>query len=171
MASSIFVTGGTAMLPGFIPRLHTEIVRALSTSPKFPSKPSKRSLPSYDKYASLRPLLPYVAILNNPNPPAVPASDRAKANAGKVPAFVPALMAWVGGSLAGALKTGGAELAREKWDEMDDQNRAMDESMDVSEDSAGETTPQKARSILPDWTRSPLPTGAPPANAHVVVTV
>jgi actin-related protein 10 len=154
------------MLPGFLPRLHNEIVRALSTSPSpnFPSKPSKRPLPSYDKYASLPPLLPYVAILNNPNPPSVPTSDRAKANAGKVPAFVPALMAWVGGSLAGALKTGGAELAREKWDE-------MDESMDVSEDAAGETTPQKARSILPDWTRSPLPTGAPPANAHVVVSV
>jgi actin-related protein 10 len=131
------------------------------------STSAKHALPPYDKYSPLRPLLPYFAILNNPNPPALPTSDRAKANGGKAPAFVPALMAWVGGSLAGALKTGGLELAREKWDEMGDQNRADDESMDVNEDGAV-TTPQKPRSILPDWTKSPLSPGAPPANVHAV---
>jgi len=178
MASSILVTGGTAMLPGFIPRLHTEILRTLSTPPsqKQPntSKPSKHTLPPYDKYASLRPLLPYIAILNNPKPPAVSASNRAKANAGKAPAFVPALMPWVGGSLAGVLKTGGAELAREKWDEMDEQDRVgPSNDMDVDGDrvqlaAGGGSTPVKARSILPDWTRLSLPIGAPPANVHPV---
>jgi actin-related protein 10 len=38
--------------------------------------------------------------LNNPSPPPATTS-RAKANAGKAPAFSPATMAWVGGSLAG----------------------------------------------------------------------
>jgi actin-related protein 10 len=170
LASSILVTGGTAMLPGFIPRLYTEIIRTLSTYPvsKHAVK-TKRALPLYDKYSSLRPLLPYLAIINDPNPPAVPTSDRAKSNAGKAPAFVPALMAWVGGSLAGALKTGGHELAREKWDEMGEQNRA-DEAMEVNEDGSEGvvTTPQKPRSILPDWTKSTLLPGAPPANVHPV---
>lgn len=79
-------------------------------------------------------------------------------------------MAWIGGSLAGALKTGGAELSREKWDEMEDQDRAMDETIDVSEVAVGGTTPQKARSILPDWTRSSLPT-ASPANVLIATSV
>ena len=168
MASSILVTGGTAMLPGFMPRLYTEIIRTLSAYPV--SKQTTKPKPPYDKYSPLRPLLPYFAILNDPNPPELPTSDRVKVNAGKAPAFVPALMAWVGGSLAGALKTGGLEVAREKWDEMDDQSRDTDEDMEVNEEGGGGTvtTPQKLRSILPDWTKSILPLGAPPANVHAV---
>ena len=169
MASSILVSGGTAMLPGFIPRLHAEIIRAAAPPPQSPSKrPDKPTPPQYDKYASLRPLLPYFAILNNPNPP-LPNSERAKANAGKAPAFSPATLAWVGGSLAGSLKTGGVEVARERWDEIDDQNNRLnaDESMDLS----GDNVLQSHRSILPDWTRTPLPIGAPPANAHAQASV
>ncbi|CAA7267044.1 unnamed protein product [Cyclocybe aegerita] len=166
MASSILVSGGTAMLPGFIPRLHAEIVRACAPPPPPPSPsktPSPRhEKPMYDKYAGVRPLLPYFAILNNPNPP-LAASERAKANAGKAPAFAPAMLAWVGGSLAGALKTGGAEVARERWDEVEQSQNMADDSMDVSDDPLREG-PRK--SILPDWTRMPLPMGAPPANAN-----
>lgn len=99
MAASILVSGGTSTLPGFIPRLHAEILR--STAP--PSRQqavNKPSLPPYDKYGPLRPLVPYFAILNNPSPPPT-TSDRAGANAGRAPAFSPATLAWVGGSLAG----------------------------------------------------------------------
>jgi hypothetical protein len=93
------------MLPGFIPRLYTEIIRTLSAHPvSKQTNKAKRTLPPYDKYSPLRPLLPYFAILNDPNPPAIPTSDRAKSNAGKAPAFVPALMAWVGGSLHPSMK-------------------------------------------------------------------
>lgn len=94
------------MLPGFIPRLQHELLRAVappqapSRQPSRPDRPDRPPLPQYDPYASLRPLLPYFAILNNPSPP--PATTaRAVANAGKAPAFSPATMAWVGGSLAG----------------------------------------------------------------------
>ena len=102
MAASILVSGGTSMLPGFIPRLHAEILR--STAPP-PSRQQtglekKLLLPPYDKYGPLRPLVPYFAILNNPSPPPM-TSERAGANAGKAPAFSPASLAWVGGSLAG----------------------------------------------------------------------
>ena len=175
------------MLPGFIPRLHSELLRILTrqTSPSSTPDGRGRSRPTgYDRYAALRPLAPHIAILNTPTPPP-PASARAVANAGKAPAFTPACMAWVGGSLAGcvfsaylasgvwhmqltrrpcdpvcrALKTGGVEVAREKWDEADVQ---MEED---EEDDVSPTTPRSAaRSILPDWTRSPLPAGAPPAN-------
>jgi len=87
------------MIPGFIPRLYTEILRAIAP-PNSTMSDDKPSLPPYDKYGTLRPLGPYFAILNDPSPPA-PASERAGANAGKAPAFSPAALSWVGGSLAG----------------------------------------------------------------------
>lgn len=166
------------MLPGFIPRLHAELLRALAppTAAPRPTRSGRPPLPQYDRYASLRPLLPYLAILNNPSPPP-PLSDRARANAGKAPAFTPATLAWVGGSLAGyvvtffifslcaeivhrALKTGGVEVVREKWDEVN-AHHDPDESMDMSE-----FEDRRARNILPDWTSSPLPMGAPSANMN-----
>ncbi|KAJ7104005.1 fungal-specific actin related protein [Mycena belliarum] len=160
LASSILVVGGTSMLPGFIPRLQQELLRAVAPPPvpppRHPTRPERRPLPPYDPYASLRPLLPYFAILNNPSPP--PATTaRAGANAGKAPAFSPATMAWVGGSLAGSLKTGGVEVNREQWDLADSENRDDDGNMDVSMDG------ERTQIVLPDWTRSPLPSGAPSA--------
>ncbi|KAH0585318.1 hypothetical protein H2248_008559 [Termitomyces sp. 'cryptogamus'] len=166
LASSILVSGGTTMLPGFIPRLHAEIICSLSP-PSNPSREPKRLNrplpPQYDRYASLRPLIPYFAILNNPSPP-TPMSDRAKAHAGKAPAFSPATLAWVGGSLAGSLKTGGVEVSRERWDEVN-MKHDPDQSMDVSADFED----RSASNILPDWTRSPLPGGAPAANVSRIV--
>ncbi|KAJ7067139.1 fungal-specific actin related protein [Mycena amicta] len=115
--------------------LIAELIRAVAP----PTSPSRNERPLYDPYAPLRPLLP------------------AAANAGKAPAFTPATMAWVGGSLAGALKTGGAEVNREQWDMVDAANDADD-----GEEMVVET--ERKQLILPDWTRSPLPVGAPPAN-------
>ena len=96
------------MLAGFIPRLHAELLRILnrstSSSPP-PGSSGRRGRPRpavYDRYAALRPLAPHIAILNNPLPPP-PASSRAAQNAGKAPAFTPACLAWVGGSLAGCV--------------------------------------------------------------------
>ncbi|KAI0005460.1 actin-domain-containing protein [Russula compacta] len=160
LASSILVTGGTAMLPGFIPRLHTELIRAIVTSPsscaRSPARSGRPRPPGYDHYAALRPLVPYFAILNNPSP-TPPSGARGSTNAGKAPAFTPATMAWVGGSLAGALKTGGVEIARERWDEARDHSGP--------DDSTGESdVAVRSANVIPDWTRTPLPMGAPPAN-------
>ncbi|KAH7906847.1 actin family [Hygrophoropsis aurantiaca] len=160
LASSILVAGGTPMLPGFIPRLHKELIRAIEYPPasyRQPSRSGKPPPPQYDRYSPLRSLLSYFAILNNPAPPQ-PGSARAANNAGKAPAFAPATMAWVGGSLAGALKTGGVEVPREKWDEADPRQNEDD---DVVMSAPGvENTP---RNVIPDWTRVPLQAGAPPA--------
>ena len=168
------------MLPGFIPRLQAELVRAINasapTSTRPPSRPGRPRPAPYDRYAPLRPLLPYFAILNNPSPPP-PTSGSAVTNAGRAPAFTPATMAWVGGSLAGfvrttsprialltdhtccrALKTGGVEVPRERWDEEDVPPEDEDDAMQGIADTA-----RSPRSILPDWTRTPLPVGAPPA--------
>lgn len=139
LASSILVVGGTAMLPGFIPRLQAEVIKTLSAPPhpppvprqatreghltptpsasgaatpdvitptatRFPHTPPHPSppRPTYDPYALLRTIVPHIAILNNPSPGSVEeSSSYARANAGKAPAFAPALMPWVGGSLAG----------------------------------------------------------------------
>jgi actin-related protein 10 len=111
LASSILVVGGTPMIPGFIPRLHTEIIRALSTpsssTSRQPGRPGRVPRPSFDRYATLKPLKSHFAILNNPNPIPQPSGmapttpTRGSQNAGRAPAFTPAAMAWVGGSLAG----------------------------------------------------------------------
>jgi actin-related protein 10 len=102
LASSILAVGGTLMLPGFIPRLHAELLRAIAppSSSRQPVRPDKPAPPQYDRYATLRPLTNDFAILNNPAPP-LATSTRASANAGRAPAFSPAAMAWIGGSLAG----------------------------------------------------------------------
>ncbi|KAI0091100.1 actin-domain-containing protein [Irpex rosettiformis] len=165
-ASGIVIVGGTAMLPGFIPRLHAELVRAISPSlmqgATTPTGKPRRPRPStHDRYAALRPLIPYFAILNNPAPPS-PTTSRASANAGKSPAFTPATMAWIGGSLAGVLKIGGTEVAREKWDAADAQ---AEPDEDDPMDPLIQTPKPTGWSILPDWTRSPLPNGAPSAKA------
>ena len=104
LASSIVLTGGTAMLPGFIPRLHAELIKALASVLHFsrpPTRPGRSPVPINDRYAPLQPLLPYFAILNNPSPGASQSS--AASGAGKAPAFSPASLAWVGGSLAGCV--------------------------------------------------------------------
>lgn len=139
LASSILVVGGTAMLPGFIPRLHVEIVRTLGmlpqprqpipqllsaegrstptpgdsqepvtpTATRFPQQrqqqPSpKRPRPPYDPYAPIRTLGRHIAILNNPSHTGLSeSSSTARSQSGKAPGFAPALLPWVGGSLAG----------------------------------------------------------------------
>ena len=59
-----------------------------------------------------------------------------------------------------ALKTGGVEIAREKWDEAGDHPGPDDSAEEI--DTTG-TFPMNAI-LIPDWTRTPLPMGAPPAN-------
>lgn len=135
MLSSLLVVGGTPSLPGFIPRLRDAILEKLALSTSLP-KDADRVLPHLESpeyrsqatkewrerhhkpYQSLSALASKVAILNDPTPRPVPeSSDDTKAtSAGKAPRWVPSLMSWVGGSLAGALKTGGPELLREDYD-------------------------------------------------------
>ncbi|KAA1477183.1 actin-like ATPase domain-containing protein [Dentipellis sp. KUC8613] len=210
LASSILVTGGTAMLPGFIPRLRAELIRAIGTSPPLPSSssssgllhrssshppsspfpssspypeasssPARRPTPSryrgsrrvYDRYAPLRPLVPHIAVLNDPSPPPAAAGTGAR-YAGKAPAFTPATLAWVGGSLAGSLKTGGVEVARERWDEAHAEQQQSMQLLELQQQGAQaqaqvlqDVEEAAARSVIPDWTRTPLPVGAPSARA------
>jgi len=112
MASTILVVGGTPMMPGFVPRLYAEIARALSPPPSpqplsLKQRKGKSRPPPYDRYAPLRQLLPHFAILNDPDPPKDKdaGSTQKKSSAGKAPAFTPACMAWVGGSLAGCVNS------------------------------------------------------------------
>ena len=123
------------MLPGFFPRLRHSLLSTLSLSqppstPPIPPPsnptlaPHRRALHSRlsllrstPHFAPLIPLAPHLAITNDPSTtssfPEVPLHG----DSGRAPAFAPALMSWVGGSLAGALKTGGGEIGRERWDE------------------------------------------------------
>ena len=57
-----------------------------------------------------------------------------------------------------ALKTGGVEVPREKWDEAEDHPDPGDV---MEEDDVAGRSPAN---VIPDWTRTPLPVGAPPAN-------
>jgi len=92
LISSILIVGGTAMLPGLIPRLRKELARTLN-------RPSNGTPRRHDPYAPLQSLASSIAIVNDPAPP--PSASSAAANAGKAPAFTPALFPWIGGSLAG----------------------------------------------------------------------
>lgn len=74
-------------------------------------------------------------------------------------------------SSTSALKTGGSEVVRESWDELDDDadaDQSMDfprgtDTMDISELTGPTSTssPLRKGNLLPDWTRSPLRPGAP----------
>ncbi|GAA6061795.1 hypothetical protein JCM10212_004851 [Sporobolomyces blumeae] len=145
MAQSVLVVGGTAGMPGFIPRLKSALVSSLERShppspppspPPVPTPPTSECLSTASstdiaqrirrnrlqnrlyalrhspRYAPLVPLSGDLAILNSPSPSSPTSRE------GSAPAFHPSLYAWVGGSLAGALKVGGPELVREAWDEL-----------------------------------------------------
>ncbi|CCA68903.1 related to fungal specific actin related protein-Laccaria bicolor [Serendipita indica DSM 11827] len=153
LISTIVVIGGTAMMPGFIPRLHDEIVRTLTkVTPTASVRSPKRR--AYDPYEPLRALVDHVAILNDPSP--VPSRAR---TAGSAPAFAPLCMSWVGGSIAGALKTGGQEILHDKWDE-------ASVVIEEPETPLHGLATRENNFVLPDWTRAPLRVGAPHAGVH-----
>lgn len=61
------------------------------------------------------------------------------------------------------MKIGGTEVPREKWDEADhDAQQATSQG-----DSTSRTARSAARSVIPDWTRTKLPEGAPPARTPI----
>jgi actin-related protein 10 len=55
------------------------------------------------------------------------------------------------------LKTGGAEVSREKWDEAGGDPGPEDSTEESDVDV-------RSMNVIPDWTRTTLPMGAPPAN-------
>lgn len=64
------------------------------------------------------------------------------------------------------MKIGGAEISREKWDEAEaGEEDDDDENLDIQMGgTGGSLIPAKRPGFhLPDWTRAPLPPGAPPA--------
>ncbi|BGP42625.1 hypothetical protein JCM10449v2_006637 [Rhodotorula kratochvilovae] len=108
------------------------------------------------RWAPLAPLAPHLAILNHPSPAPTPsglapASSLAREREGAAPAFAPALRAWVGGSLAGALKVGGEEVSREEWDAAGTvAGRGGEEEGEWEEE---ELARRRRGARLPDWTR------------------
>ncbi|BGP00548.1 Fungal specific actin related protein [Rhodotorula toruloides ATCC 204091] len=203
MASSILLTGGTAMLPGFFPRFKAALLAQLDRSHP-PSPPPSPPLPAASveppssdpagpmstdtaaspapsrssevnakrrrkhalatrlhnlrhspRYAPLVPLARHLAILNHPSPNSsasstAPSSTLARQREGSAPSFSPALQSWIGGSLAGALKTGGPEIAREQWDA-----GLRFAEAEEAEGEEGEEFEEREviRPALPDWTR------------------
>ncbi|BGP10542.1 hypothetical protein JCM10049v2_006434 [Rhodotorula toruloides] len=203
MASSILLTGGTAMLPGFFSRFKAALLAQLDCSHP-PSPPPSPPLPAASveppssdtaeamstdtaaspapsrsseanakrrqkhalatrlhnlrhspRYAPLVPLARHLAILNHlsPNSSAsstAPSSTLARQREGSAPSFSPALQSWIGGSLAGALKTGGPEIAREQWDA----GLRLAEAEEAEEEEGEEFEEREViRPALPDWTR------------------
>ncbi|KDQ10677.1 hypothetical protein BOTBODRAFT_177963 [Botryobasidium botryosum FD-172 SS1] len=141
LVSSILVVGGTAILPWFIPRLHTELAR-----------------PLYDPYAPLRPPAPFISVLSNPMPPLTASSILARANAENAPAFAPVILP--------ALIPGGEEILRKRWDKAFEKSLEPPLSpppaaVGQQDGSGGRRTGRRYVDILPDWTRIPLGVEAP----------
>lgn len=119
------------------------------------------------RYAPLVTLAPHLAVLNHPCPTTnASPSTLARKQEGSAPSYSPALQSWVGGSLAGALKTGGEEVTREMWDTAPPRRGAGpaaagslqtppttdDGESEMLEESEGwERGEREGR--LPDWTR------------------
>lgn len=115
------------------------------------------------RYAALVNLASHVAILNHPCPASMTSgSTQSRLREGSAPSFAPALQNWVGGSLAGALKTGGEELTREMWDTVPARRAAPAEQEgeggeggarmeEDEEEFAFERGEREGR--VPDWTR------------------
>lgn len=177
MASSLLVCGGTASLPGFIPRLRVSILRGLFP-PTSPTTPPSRpiALPSEgvvsplvikesntywrgaqnEPYKAIYPLATKLTIINDPQP----LKSEGSSGGGKAPCWTPALMAWVGGSLAGSLKTGGTEVLREYFDEAVAEVEARMQAASASDDVAMEGVEvQRGKRgfrvgrVIPDWSR------------------
>ncbi|KZO90672.1 actin-like ATPase domain-containing protein [Calocera viscosa TUFC12733] len=170
----ILVIGGTAAMRGLIARLETELEK-MAAEPVhsqigFPRHPEWTT----DPWVAVRHLKGKFRVVNNPQRPT---------GEGKAPGWSPGSMVWVGGSLAGALKLSGEEIPREKYDEAEkaarraavlaesggaeDEEDESDEDvdMDIDED---ESDAWKRGYRLPDWTRAPLPQGAPMAPRRIV---
>ncbi|WVW86693.1 hypothetical protein I302_108747 [Kwoniella bestiolae CBS 10118] len=124
LISSLLIVGGTASLPGFIPRLRISLLHHLlppptpSTDPhpKHPlnttesrrEEASQWKKKSREPYKEIYGLASSLAIINDPSP--------VDGKSGNGPRWTPGLMGWVGGSLAGALKTSSNEITRESYD-------------------------------------------------------
>jgi hypothetical protein len=98
MISTILVVGGTAFLPGFIPRLRDTIIDALLPKTSIQGACDTLSLVQWKKrnlepYRELYGLHNKLAIINDPKP--------IDGRSGSAPRWTPGLMSWVGGSLAG----------------------------------------------------------------------
>jgi actin-related protein 10 len=167
------------MLPGLIARLHQEIQDKLRLSeppspphspPTSPTRSSKstrkaelrRSLSALrasPRFSSLVPLATHIAILNDPTRRETNDSRRHPL-AGRAPAFNPSLLPWIGGSLAGALKTGGQEIKRDVWEAAVDKvanARPPPVARDVFGGSESEAVEQEVvlgpAALLQDWSR------------------
>ena len=152
------------MLPGFFRRLRTELLSTLAAShptpPSPPVSPTKRDrsarhhqlasrlsvLRATPHFAPLTALARSLAITNDPSHASGLPANPLHPKSGTAPAFSPALLPWIGGSLAGALKTGGDEILREKWEES-----LEDAKTEVSE-GADDAEPPAKVFALPDWT-------------------
>lgn len=109
--SSILITGGSASLPGFIPRFRISLLRSLLPLPQS-SDDTPVSLSPLNTQASRKEqallwkkrtqepygLVDKMAILNDPAPVD---GEVDGGKGGKAPRWIPGLMTWVGGSLAG----------------------------------------------------------------------
>lgn len=138
LASSILVTGGTAMLPGLFPRLrhHLQVALAASHPPSPPPTPPSADAPTppppaalvhaalkarlhtsrhAPRFGPLAALASSVALVNDPSG----GGGRGQGlRGGGGTAYAPAVVGWVGGSVVGALKGGGEEVGRERWEEV-----------------------------------------------------
>jgi actin-related protein 10 len=162
LAASIVVSGGTTLLPGFIPRVRRELLRALSESrdqSPFPSRRGRTRQPRATfatRFSVLSSLSSHVAILNDTR--SFEPNGQFPPDSGRAPPFSPGLLGWIGGSLAGALKTGGVEVLRDRWDEAgileDDGEEEVDVTRDDDEDleeEKEEMRRQRRAACLPDW--------------------
>ncbi|KAI5450353.1 hypothetical protein NCC49_003135 [Naganishia albida] len=170
MISSIVVSGGACMMPGFIPRLRTQLLETIlqsaqdehgkdATTSIQSSKTKAVKFTAYQleqlrlrvretktqhrrPFRKLVPLASNLTILNDPDPSS---GAEGNARAGSAPPFNPGLLPWIGGSIAGALQIGSQEVLREPDDNILPKPGKQAPKMPVWSGSS--------MAAIPDWTR------------------
>lgn len=120
MIANMVITGGTATMPGMFSRLKDELEHQLAVSmpspPPSPDQLSERRRALRSKLWTLRQSPPYSALSQLSRSIRFVNSTEYADGSAKF-AFEPHLAAWVGASIAAAIKaTGSHELVRESWD-------------------------------------------------------
>ncbi|TKY87645.1 hypothetical protein EX895_003226 [Sporisorium graminicola] len=148
MCENVLVSGGTAMLPGFANRFRIQLAMAIEKAEQPGGQLSfdrhafrqlKTNGQSEDKEkARGSGLHRSVAVLNDPWPDMSQLEHGSKGSkggqGGSAPAFAANLLAWMGASLAGALKTTSLNaITREAYDET--HNKATQEGAAESEEA------------------------------------
>ncbi|KAJ9099859.1 hypothetical protein QFC21_003862 [Naganishia friedmannii] len=185
MISSIVVSGGACMLPGFISRLRIQLLQRilLNAEDSIEDKPAPATAAQKNHPSPLRNgkptayqreqcrrgvertktqhkkpfrlLVPLASNLTILNDSDPMLDDESNPRAGGAPPFNPGLLPWIGGSIAGALQIGSQEVLREPEDDP-----LRKSTRKQQQQPKIPVWSESTFAAIPDWSRSLIPSAS-----------